>query len=157
MNTPAGQSETAARTRARECDVFCRYLVGRSATLFVAGKYAEAHSCDPRYCAASSFDSFLLGVASLSPQFAQWSDSYACVAARTSLLRRKLILLIAILESCSPEQGFDEQVQDTLAASVIVRIGWRGLLFVARFLLAALFFAPIHFGLSVSAARSGRS
>lgn len=157
MSISAGKSEDTAQALARECDVFCVYLVGRSATPFVAGKYTAAHSCDPRYLAASPFDSFLLALARLSPHLAQWADSYACVAARASLLRRKLILLVAILESCSPENGFEEQIQDTSATTVMARMGWRGLLFGARFLLAALLLAPVHFAFSVGTVRSART
>ena len=157
MSNSAGKSEPSAQALARECDVFCRYLVGRPATLFVAGKYAAAHSCDPRYRVASLFDSFLLAIASLSPHLAQWADSYACVAARASQLRRKLILLVAILESCAPENGFEEQIQDTSATTVMARMGWRGLLFGVRFLLAALLLAPIHFAFSIGTVRSART
>lgn len=157
MSTSAGESDVTANALARECDVFCRYLIGRAATPFVTGKYTAAHACDPRYHTPSSFDSFLLAIAGSSPQLVQGVDSYACVAARASLLRRKLILLIAILESCSPENGYEEQIQDTSAINVIARMGWRGLLFAGRFVLAALLLAPFHFAFSIGTVRSAKT
>ena len=144
MNSPA-IAPPSPDVLARECAVFCRYLTGQSASAFVAEKYAAAHARDARYGRASVFDRVLLRLAAASPLLAQCADSYACVAARASLLRKKLVLLIAILESSAPEHGFDEQIQDTAASAVIARTAGRGLLFAGRFVLAAIVLAPVQF------------
>lgn len=147
----AAQPHNAAPL-ARECDIFCRYFAGQPATSFVAQKYTEAHARDRRYEPQNAFDRILLGWAAASPLAAQWCDSYACLFARGSLLRKKLVLLAAILESSAPEHGFDEQIQDVRAAEVILRMAGRGMLLAVRLAVALLFIAPVHF---VCAVRGG--
>lgn len=156
MNSPA-PPESAASMLARECDVFCRYLTGRAASPFLTEKYTEAHARDARYQPASAFDGVLLGAARATPALAQMIDSYASVAARASLLRKKLVLLVAILESSSPEHGFDEQITDTPAGKVILRMAGRGLLFAVRFVLAAVVLAPVQFLFAVMGGRGERA
>ncbi len=143
-------------TLARECQVFCRYLVGREPAEYVARKYAEAHggagswsapvpfesAC--RFAARDGFDAALLGVAARGPAWTSLADSYASMAARRSALRRKLVLLAAILESCDASQGFRDSVDDTPAAAVILAGMGRGLLFAPRLLAAAVLFAPMQ-------------
>ncbi len=90
-------------------------------------------------------DRILLRIAVTSPALAQWADSYASIAARKSLLRKKLILLMAILESSSPEHGYDELIRDTRASAVIARMALRGILHGMRFILGLLILGPIHF------------
>ncbi len=148
MNLP--DPTRSAATLKRECDVFCRYLTGRAASAFLLEKFAEAHARDTRYHAACAFDRVLLALARKSPFLAQCADSYACVAARASLLRKKLVLLMAILESSSPEHGFDEHIADTPPASVIRRVAGRGGLFALRLAVVAVILAPVHFVLSLS-------
>jgi len=145
---PAAQTENAS-TLARECDVFCRYLTGQAASPFIVEKYAEAHARDPRYGKSSTFDGVLLGAARLAPALAHLVDSYAAVGARSSLLRKKLVLLVAILESSSPAHGFDDQITDTPASVVILRMAGRGVLFAVRFVLAAVVLLPLQFVLAV--------
>lgn len=128
-----------------ECNVFCLYLTGRPASVSVQEAYSAAHHSDARYQRASSFDRILLGIAGKSPFLAQCVDSYACLAARSSLFRKKLVLLVAILESLPPDHGFDDQISDTSAGRVMGRMVWRGCLFSLRLVPSALVLAPLHF------------
>jgi hypothetical protein len=145
-----GHSQESEALLLRECSVFCRYYIGRAATDFVAQKYVQAHGCDARYQPHSAFDSALVGLARRGPQVAQLCDSYACLLARATLLRKKLVLLAALLESSAPEHGFDEQIPETPAAAVLVRMAWRGLLFVLRAVLALAVIVPIHFACAIA-------
>lgn len=88
----------------RECDVFASYLLGVSPTAFVQGKYAGAHRISTRLTGESAFDEFLVRVASRHRLLVRAADAWARVFAPGSLLRRKLILLLAILETC-PRTG----------------------------------------------------
>lgn len=96
--------ETFDRERwARECDLFCRYLLGRSPEPAVVAAYCRAHAVGvvERQLPAhpSARDRALLQIARIGPAFVRAADAYAAVFARSSLLRRKLVLLLAILES----------------------------------------------------------
>jgi len=154
MNSPA-QSENASL--GRECDVFCCYLTGQPATSFLMEKYVAAHARDARYQQQTGFDRVLLQMACIHPALAQLADSYASVCARTSLLRKKLVLLVAILESSAPAHGFTQQITDTPAASVILRMAGRGMLFALRLVLAAIVLLPVQFLFAVGRGREERA
>jgi len=146
----------SSATLARECDVFCRYLVGRAPAEYVSRKYAEAHSgpgfqpvrpssgAPSRFAAMSGFDAALLRIGARGPAWTSLADSYACIAARGSALRKKLVLLAAILESCDAAHGFRDGVDDTPAAAVVLSGAGRGLLFAGRLVVATILFAPMH-------------
>ena len=80
-----------------ECRVFCRYLIGSDPTEYVIDTYCGAKELKTASSGAS--DVALLEVARRGPWLARAADAYASVFARRSTLRRRLILLMAILES----------------------------------------------------------
>lgn len=90
----------------RECDTFCRAIIGRSAPDQVRVAYVRAHETGPVLRDAperpTRFDDWLVRFARGGPARTSLADSYAVLFARTTLLRRKLVLLLAILESTAP-------------------------------------------------------
>lgn len=113
---------------AAECHVFCQYLLGQPAPPDVVGAYRRAHDVGDVAGggAPSALDTALLRVARAGPGRARGADTYAAVFARTSLLRRKLVLLVAILESREPTAAaLDTAVPGSPAAwilGVVVRV-----------------------------------
>jgi nucleoside-diphosphate-sugar epimerase len=89
-------------TLAGECRVFARYLLGCDADAYVIDQYAAANASLGGLSPASRFDSALLGFARMSPLFARLADSYASLFCRTAALRKRLVLLLAILETRAP-------------------------------------------------------
>jgi hypothetical protein len=92
---------------AEECQVFCRYLCHRPAPAEVIAAYRRAHQCgvvsiEPAW---PPIDAALLAIARRSPAFTRAADAYAVTFAKSSLLRRKLVLLLAILESSGSTIG----------------------------------------------------
>jgi hypothetical protein len=85
----------------RECRIFTRHLTGRSPTPYVISKYCEAQSLLAAPC-EGCIDSWLIPFARLHRLTAGIADSYARFFAPRGELRRKLVLLLAILESAPP-------------------------------------------------------
>ena len=85
-----------------ECDVFARQLVGCGANVYVRAKYVEAHTVLPALKPAAAFDSFLVTFARRGPLFAKLASAHAALFAPASLLRKKMVLLLAILETSPP-------------------------------------------------------
>ena len=87
-----------------ECQTFCRYLLGSSPDSYIVGKYQQAHNVGHPTENVDSvyFDGFLLFLAKRTPLLTKLADSYSRVFYPNSLLRRKLVLLLAILESYAP-------------------------------------------------------
>ena len=70
-------------------------------------KYADYHRLTGAFADLDAFDRALTAVAVRHPWIARVADSYAVRFARGSALRKKLALMVAILE-CSP--GFFERI-----------------------------------------------
>ena len=138
---------------ARECEVFCRYLIGRAPDAYVLAKYGEAHRLTTDYSGGSRFDGLLVGFAASAKVSASLGDSYASLFARQCILRRKLVLLLAILESCSPAHGFLDAIKPTPVFFLALQLLGRGILFGIRVLAAALVLLPLQLALGGSPPR----
>jgi len=90
----------------RECDTFCRALIGRASPEPVRAAYVRAHEAGVILRDApeqpTRFDEWLVRFARGGSSRTRLADSYAVLFARSTLLRRKLVLLLAILESTAP-------------------------------------------------------
>jgi hypothetical protein len=65
-------------------------------------KYSAAHTALSTLSSANRFDSFLVRFARMGPRCANVADAHAALFAPTSLLRKKLVVLLAILETSWP-------------------------------------------------------
>ena len=87
----------------QECRTFTRYLVRREPTAYVIGKYRAAHAASPAMQSGGQgggrFDVRLTAIARRHPLLAVTADAYARMFAPRGLLRKKLVLLLAILET----------------------------------------------------------
>lgn len=129
----------------RECDVFCRYLTGRPAADYIREKYRAFHASPAAAeLNAGRFDRTLVAVAARHPLAARFADAYGAAVRPGGALRQKLVLLVAVLESCAPaDLRIDEPsarpgVRVWLALAAAVAGG------VATLLAAAVVFAPWH-------------
>ncbi len=129
---------------ARECDAFARYLIGAVPAEYVARKYREAHAVSGRFAARGRFDALLVRVAARGPVRAAIADAYACLLARRSALRKKLILLAAILESSPANCGWKDQADAGSAAGFTLRLIRRGVAFALRLAAAVVTLGPLH-------------
>ncbi len=127
-----------------ECRVFCRYLIGEEPSEYVLVKYRSAHqpgAAGPLQQGAGS-DRSLVAFARRGARAARLADSFAVLFARAGVLRRKLTLLLAILESTAPTAAMvDTADRGSVAGFVLGAIG-RGIAFAGRLLVAALVCGP---------------
>jgi hypothetical protein len=120
---PSGEPQPAAELDL-ECGVFTRYLTGTSANDYVRQKYRQAHAVTVQLRAASRSDDVLVAFARHGTIFAKLADSHAALLAPASLLRKKLVLLLAILETCPPYyQGIDAPVGGGPARAILRLVG----------------------------------
>ena len=139
-----------ALPRAAECEVFSRYLMGAAAGRYVQEKYADAHEKNPALEPASRFEHLLVSVAAAGHGWTRLADSYARVLAPRSALRKKLALLLALLEYSWPEhERLDAADAGNLAAH-LARFAGHGLIFLACFLLAAVLLLPAQVALGLA-------
>lgn len=110
----------------RECQVFTRHLIGRAPEPYVVEKYAEAHRLVASYSDGDRFGLALTRVARINPTLARSADAYARLFAPGSLLRKKLVLLLAILETCAPSYRLLDEVDLVSRPRLILRTAGRG-------------------------------
>lgn len=130
----------------RECLAFARYLTRQPPTDYTVEKYGDAHARSEllRADRASRFDVFLLTIARTHPLGAWLVDTYTAVFLRRALVRRKWVLLLAILESSAPSADYfdvpDAGGRPVLAARLVLK----GAGFVFALVVAMVMFMPVH-------------
>ena len=130
----------------RECSVFCRYLIGQEPNEYVKRKYRDAHRSLSwaRVDQANPSDIFLLHVARIRPWSSKVIDAYARVFRPASLVRKKLILLLAILESCAPSHLYLDAVDASSIPAFVLKSLPRCATFVLAFSLAVFLIFPLE-------------
>jgi hypothetical protein len=122
---------------------------------YVIAKYSQGLEAGFELSYAPLFDRFVLRLALLQTFFLKIADIYCSLFYKNCILRRKLILLLAILEN-SP--SFSKYIDHTkhISRIVIFRHAIRTIsLFPIILSLAVLLFMPFHIGLSIFNRTSG--
>src|SRR5690606_40287699 len=83
----------------QECRTFTRYLAGGEASPYIEGKYATAHGSVLDDEPALPLDRAMVDYATRSPLRTRIADAYGRIFRPHGLLRRKLVYLLAVLES----------------------------------------------------------
>jgi hypothetical protein len=129
----------------RECAVFCRYLIGQEPNEYVKAKYRAAHQSGflkgDRPCPA---DSFLVKFASINSSSTKIIDAHTRVFRPFSTIRKKLVLLLAILESCAPTHAYVDSVDSGSIPLLFFRLVYRGLTFILLVLVGVVVILPIE-------------
>ncbi len=154
-------SESAALFAAleHECTVFTYYVIRQKPSSYVLSKYRQAHSIAEFACTSAThpFDRLLLNLSAIHPLFTKLVDAYTAIFLRSSIVRRKWILLLAILESCSPTDScFDSPESSSKKVLFIGMIG-KGVVFLFFLCLSLVSLMPVHLAFGVYGKLVGRS
>lgn len=136
----------------RECRVFSRFLIGREPSAYIADKYVSGHASWPDAPRGDALDRTLLAFASTAPWMTGVADTYAALARRPAVLRRKLILLLAILENAADTHTACDTPIASGRAATVARIAVSGLAWTGRVVLSVVVFGVVHL---VTATTSG--
>src|SRR5215831_2432572 len=103
----------------RECGTYVRYLCGQNPSTYITEKYVDFHR-KVEAIELDEFDRFLGRFSTRNILCARLADSYARVFRKESSVRKKLILVLALLES-SPEtfEALDRVPAGGLAGAVL--------------------------------------
>lgn len=130
----------------RECSIFCEYLIGAKPTDYVLRKYQDAHATGSigQENKLQPFDRVMLSLASVQPFATRIVDAYASVFFRNSSVRRKLILLLAILESCAPYHHQLDSVDCGSPGVLLFKMTLKGLAWGIVFVAAIVTLVPVR-------------
>jgi nucleoside-diphosphate-sugar epimerase len=126
----------------RECRVFSFYLSGHEPTEYIAVKYVDAHQKVAALAPGGKFERLLLKVATVHPIFTRIADSYARLLAPTSALRKKLVLLLALLESSAASERFLDRVDSGNVAVLSFKLLGHGVRFLISLAAAVVILFP---------------
>ena len=79
-----------------------------------------------------------------SPLLVRLADAYASLFLKHSLLRKKLILLLAILENAPPAQAKFDHPDSAKLLGLLATLGWHGVVYAATLILSVILFGPLH-------------
>jgi hypothetical protein len=143
---PAGAAALPAPETAglvRECRAFARYLAGVEPDAYLEARYVAFH-IKVGAAVQDPVDRALLAVASVGGVATAVADAYAGRFRRRSALRRKLIALLALLESSSPAFERIDAPYRGGALRVYAKLVARALGEVAALAVGLLLFGPLQ-------------
>jgi hypothetical protein len=111
---------------ARECQTFTHLIVRKAATPYVVSKYIDGHRVRPDLVPATPFEMRLIRIAANGPFRARLADAYARRVMPRSALRKKLVLLLAILETAPDLHRQVETPTDIGVLGALARLSWHG-------------------------------
>jgi hypothetical protein len=130
----------------RECEVFSRCLSGEPPGDYVRQQYLAAHRAGAVEApgGATPFERAVVTLARLGPGMARALDAHARVFANGSLLRRKLVLLLALLEVRSRHAERIDTPTGSSTFALFAALAWLGLRFVVTVFVTALALLPVR-------------
>jgi hypothetical protein len=137
-------SDSAERVLKAECLSLAVYLTRVPPSPYVVEQYTRAahvHGLgfDQDF---SCFDRATLWLARRGRIFARWADAYCALLHRAGALRRKLVVMAAILEHVAPTSDAFDRVEPRSVASTFVSLAAYGLTSAVSLLLGAVILAP---------------
>jgi hypothetical protein len=123
-----------------ECAVFTRYLVNQPVNAYLASQYVQCHQSISGMQEKDAFDRSLLAFARRGPRFAQIADAYASRFRKDALLRKKLVLLLGLLEVSPP---YFRQIEEPHPAP-LAHLLKLAVAYPAALLAGILLLCPVH-------------
>ena len=136
----------------REARTFASYLGSPSFPSEISDRYRQAIA-DWRSGPPDRFDAWLVRFAVKGPAFTALADSYARVARPYGDLRRRLTLMLALLETHGATHGVYDRARPSSAAAAWLALAGAGTMWALRSVLAALICAPAHLLLGAKSSR----
>ena len=134
----------------REARTFASYLGAPSFPSEISERYHRAVQ-DWRAAPSDRFDAWLLRLAGRSPGLTSIADTYARFARPYGDLRRRLTLMLALLETHGATHVAYDRARPSSAAGAWVALAGLGTFWALRVLLAVAICAPAHLLLGAKA------
>jgi hypothetical protein len=91
-----------------------------------------------------AFDQFLVSVSARGPFWASMADSYACVFRKDSVVRKKLVVTLALLECVSPSFEALDEVDDRSAMAMPFSLAWQAAKYAFLLGTSVMVFTPVR-------------
>lgn len=136
----------------REARMFTAALIGQDPSPYAIAQYVHAHD-HLALAPADAFDRRILAFATSGPWAVRAADAYARTFAQGAALRRKLVVLTAILESSAPHDAAYAPVAAS-SAGIVGRLALVGAGFMLALLAGTLVLAPLRLVTAITGERA---
>jgi hypothetical protein len=126
----------------QEARAYTRYLCRQDASPYLIEKYLDFHQKLGQGLEIDAFDSFLVRLSTRGGLWVGLSDCYARVFRKSSALRQKLILVLALLECTPPSFEKLDAVPAGGIVGAVLRLAGTSARFVLTSALAVVIFSP---------------
>ncbi len=127
----------------QECRTYTRYLIGADPSPYIVSKYVDFHERMPP-AKDGAFDRLLVRAAARRPWMAQLADAYASRFRRDSSLRRKLVLLLGLLESSQPSAAILDSPASAEGVRAWAALAGAGFRYALALTVSVVLLAPLH-------------
>ncbi len=143
--------------RARECSAYTRYLVNQEPDSYIQRKYAEAFAAGRPLASADRcrFESLITRISTIHPIYTRAIDGYCKFFYRDSMIRKKLVLLLAILECSSGSTGMIDRTDSYGPPLMLLTFLTQMTRSMVLLLIATILFSPIRLALDCAEWLSG--
>jgi len=129
----------------QECCLYTSYLINWGADKYVCEKYHEAHALSSGLREGNKkLDSLLVAISLKHGFLTKLVDVYTRIVYPTSLVRKKWILLLAILESYGPSHLYFENADNDGRGKLYLRVAGKGLKFIVLLVISMVALMPVH-------------
>ncbi len=129
-----------------ECQTYCRYLTGQNPTSYIREKYHEYHQMSGAFSSLARFDRFLLSFSRRGTWMARIADGYSVRFLKQSAVRKKLVLMLALLECAPPSSSYLDASRGP-AALVLARMCVTAAASLLALVAAVLVLLPVHWAM----------
>jgi uncharacterized protein YbjT (DUF2867 family) len=155
LDQKPGGPDAAPDVLAAECDVFARQIVGRPASDSVKKAYRQALRVTGMADAPTRpFEAFSLALARKGKVFAGWVDSYSALLHRRGSVRRRMIVLAAILENTPDGGGAFDSPASVGKVPALARLALAGATGCGSLALALVILVPTRLVLALTGRRA---
>jgi hypothetical protein len=152
------EARTAEDRLLEECRTFCRYLINQTPNHYVLQKYRDGHRAGGlrRDFTPNRFDQTLVRIAAINTFATRIVDTYTRAFFKTALIRKKLVLLLAILESCAPTHSGLDAAESCTRPMLFMSLLQKLLMFSMVLFFSAIVLAPLRLALGKTPKGSDR-
>ncbi len=127
-----------------ECELFTNYLIGRSPDEYIQAKYLQGHAAANLEKDAGLLDAILIRTANSNSFFLKLADVYTSIFYRNAVLRKKLLLMLAILECCKATYHEVDKVSNSSGIIFGIRLFQKAFIFLLSLFISIIIFSPFR-------------
>lgn len=142
--SPVTEIERSKKSLKHECIRFTEYLINSKSNAYIEKKYIKGHKYNRIENNIGRFDTFLIKLTNKNTFMVRLADIYTTVFYRKSVFRKKLILLLAILESCSTTYSKIDSLNTDSKVSLFIKTLQKTLVFLVLLFVSSIVLFPIH-------------